>query len=85
MFKSFFGKVGSTIKSIPHAVTTVAKNTAITVLGIAYFIFRVPIVVIAFYAHYFKSFGDICINHVKGFFGKFKKPVIKVDPIVVKI
>lgn len=84
MFKSFFGKVGSTIKSIPHAIATVAKNTAIAVLGIAYFIFWAPIAVIAFYAHYFKSFGDICINHVKGFFGKFKKPVVEAEPIVAE-
>lgn len=84
MFKSFFGKVGSTIKSIPHTVATVAKDTATAVLGIGYFVIWAPITVINFYAFLFKSFGEICIDRVKGFFGKFKKPIAEAEPVAAE-
>lgn len=84
MFKSFFGKVGSTIKSIPHTVATIAKDTATAVLGIGYFIVWAPIAVINFYALLFKTFGEICIEHVKGFFGKFKKPVVEAESVAAE-
>lgn len=84
MFKSFFGKVGSTIKSIPRTVATVVKDTATAVLGIGYFIFWAPIAVLNFYAHFFKAFGKICIECVKSFFSKFKKPVTEAEPAMAE-
>lgn len=84
MFKSFFGKVGSTIKSIPHTVATVAKDTATAVLGIGYFIIWAPVVCVRFYLNLFKGFGEICIDSIKGFFNKFKKPVVEAEPVAAE-
>ena len=85
MFKSFFGKVGSTIKSIPHTITVGIKDTATAILGIGYFAIWAPITVINFYVFLFKSFGEICIACMKGFFGKFKKPVIEAEPVAAEV
>lgn len=84
MFKSFFGKVGSTIKSIPHTVATLVKDTATAVLGIGYFIFWAPIACCLFYVNFFKAFGEICIDRVKEFFGKFKKSVVEAEPVAAE-
>ena len=84
MFKKFFGKLGSTIKSIPHTVAALTKDIAIKVLGIGYFAIWAPIAVIKFYALLFKSFGEICIDQVKGIFGKFKKSTVEAVPVAAE-
>lgn len=84
MFKKFFKSVGSFIKSIPSKVTTLAKNTATAVLGVGYFVIWAPIACICFYVNFFKAFGEICIDLVKCFFAKFKKPVVEAEPTVAE-
>lgn len=85
MFKSFFSKVGSAIKSIPHKAVSFVKDTATVVTGVVYFMVWAPVACVLFYLNLFKGFGEICISSIKGFFGKFKKPVVEAEPVATEV
>lgn len=84
MFKSFFGKIGFIIKTIPHKAVSFVKDTATVVTGVAYFMVWAPVACVLFYLNLFKGFGEICIGSIKGFFSKFKKPVVEAEPVVAE-
>lgn len=72
MFKTFFGKVWSTIKAAPKALVKTGKSIASMVVGIGYFIVWCPIACMKFYVSIFKSFGDAVFSKISSLFKKLK-------------
>ena len=73
MFKKFFTKVGSFIKSIPSKAVKATKAVGTAVVGAAYFCIWLPIACVKMYAELFIGFGEAAIEKAKNFFAKFKK------------